>query len=97
AASTLSTSSPRRAKSAERIEGAMTVGCMEGLVLDVEGTMLATPAFLADAVVGTVDLGGALLGLLEQFGRGAGHAVGVVLRHQAPVGEVDFRIAGIAL
>src|SRR5690606_38320615 len=113
AASTLSTSSPSRAKSAERMEGAMTVGCMVGsgwtrgrrtprrtrrrAVQARRGVALAPAAGLADAVVGAVDLGGALLRLVEQLGRRARHAVGMVLRHQPPVGQVELGVAGLAL
>src|SRR5690606_30092119 len=96
AARTLSTSSPRRAKSAERMDGAMTVGCMARLGRNAGRRASAALAQGADAVVGGVDRGGAPFGLLALLRFGAGDAVWVVLRHQPAVGLVDLRIAGIA-
>src|SRR5690606_339436 len=48
-----------------------------------------------DPVVGLVDLGRAALRLFKQLGRGAGHAVGMVLGHQPAIGEVDLGLAGL--
>src|SRR5690606_7362632 len=107
AARTLSTSSPRRAKSADRMDGAMTVGCMVALVLDSSGRAapvgaataaiggLLAPAQCLDAVVRGVDLTGAGIGLPAQFVGGAGELVGVVLGDQAAVREVDLGVAGL--
>src|SRR5690554_4166120 len=87
------------------MDGAMTGGSMR-----IPGTVVRTaraPAWavapgvrsalaaVPDAVVGGVDLARALFGLLAQLGRGAGHLVGVVLRHQAAIGLVDLGIAGL--
>src|SRR3546814_9727646 len=99
AARTLSTSSPRRAKSADRMDGAMTVGCMAALVLDSSGARrrLERPwprsagylrPLRLDAVVGGVDLACAGIGLAAQFVRDAGQFVRVVLGDQAAIGEI---------
>src|SRR5690606_10413235 len=101
---------PSRAKSAERMDGAMTGACMGISVAMVQGggwrvcpcrprpapDRRSAAPLLADAVVGGVDLARLLLRLLAQLRRGAGNLVGVVLRHQPAVGLVDFLVAGLA-
>src|SRR5690606_16507343 len=86
AASTASTSSPSRAKFAERMDGAMMQSDMAASGLGAQ---------LADGVVGGVDLAGLFLRLAAQVLGHATQAVGVVLGDQPAVGAVDLRLAGI--
>src|SRR5690606_6224993 len=86
AASTASTSSPSRAKFAERMDGAMMQSDMAASGLGAQ---------LADGVVGGVDLAGLLLRLAAQVLGHATQAVGVVLGNQAAVGTVDLGLAGV--
>src|SRR5690606_27831501 len=106
AARTLSTSSPSLAKLAERMDGAITGACIDVIPNEWEICCLPRafpgpdgelpPPLRPDPVVGGVDLARLLLGLLAQLRRGAGHLAGVVLRHQAAIGLVDFSVAGFA-
>src|SRR5690606_32393116 len=99
---TLSTSSPRRAKSAERMDGAMTAGCMANgsdyrkfLSIGGRPRRLSAPAAGLDLVIGSVDLARPLLRLRAQFRRRARQPVRVVLRHQPAIGLVDLRVGGV--
>src|SRR5580658_10635908 len=85
AAIAASTSSPRRAKSADRIEGA--ISCMP--------RSLAHAATSANCLVGGLDLLRALLGALEhRVGQAIGlELVRVMAAHLPPIGLDDLLIA----
>src|SRR5690606_40094452 len=88
-----------RAKSAERMEGAITGVCMASVPWEAAmapSGLAALPAQGLDAVVGGVDLARLALGLGAQLGGGAGEPVGVVLRHQPAVGLVHLCVGGVA-
>src|SRR5262245_43129473 len=87
ALNTASTSSPRRAKSADKMDGAIQ-GCMAASVLH-------DAAPLVDELVRFNDLLGPLLGMLQHgFRQAVGfELVGVMATQLAPIGLADFLIA----
>src|SRR5579864_5448993 len=89
AASTASTSAPRRAKSADRIDGA--IRCMP--------TSLAHAAMSADRFVGRLYLLSALFGVLEHRVRQAVglEFVGMMAAHLAPISLDDLLVRHAAI